>query len=224
MLHVSLSPARGMNFNMHFGTDLISSALPWVNLQFRLCSLLQWFLCDFSHSLMPLFAIGLSFSWCLQAVLLYSICFNKPSGFNRFPKCLPSHNLSFLAATSAYTLSVWLSPWVRDSYFSVEVLTCDKEWRTLWNQWDIIAFIYQHLLMTASCFLFQTICSLKTLAHQKLYSIASPGVRVLVMYYLLWKAHVQIPVEKVNFLVTFSAVIQSWVAKFKIILAAISSN
>lgn len=95
MLRLSLSPVWGMNFNMHFGADLISSALPWVNLQFRLCSSLQWILCDFSHSLMPLFAMGLSSSRCLQAVLLYSICFDKPSAFNRFPKCLPSHSLSF---------------------------------------------------------------------------------------------------------------------------------
>lgn len=122
MLHLSLSPVWGMNFNMQFGTDLISSALPWVNLQFRLCSSLQWFLCDFSHSLMPLFAMGLSSSRCLQAVLLYSICFDKPSGFNRSPKRLPSHSLS-LWQPPVPSNPACLSPWVRDSYFSMEVLT-----------------------------------------------------------------------------------------------------
>jgi len=138
MLHLSLSPVWEMNFNMHFGTDLISSVLAWVNLQFSLCSSLQWFLCDFSRSLMPLFAIGLSSSRCLWAVLLYSICFDKPSGFSRFPKCLPPCNLSFWQPPVPTKPSFWLSPWVRDSYFSMEVLTHDKEWSSLWKQWDVI--------------------------------------------------------------------------------------
>lgn len=44
------------------------------------------------------------------------------------------------------------------------------------------------------------------------------------MYYLLWKAHSQIPVEKVKFFVAFSTVVHSSVAKFKISLATITSN
>lgn len=125
MLHLSLSPVWGMNLNMHFGTDLISSAVPCVNLQFRLCSSLQRFLCGFSHSLMPLFAMGLSSSRCLQAVLLYSICFDKPSGFNRFPKCLPSHSLSFWQPPVPANPLPVLSAWIRDCYFLMEALTLE---------------------------------------------------------------------------------------------------